>query len=124
MTPRRAVLVSILVATSVTAAIMWAFGNPAWPYALTPLTAALAVNLWYVLRWLDNERDQLDGLMALINKAAVRGVRCAGCHMAAVLATVPVGQLVAEAPATDHLPPGWAMIHDRPYCGDCIAKGV
>jgi mono/diheme cytochrome c family protein len=86
-----------------------AFWFVLWLIATVQLAACL--RMW----------DQSDRRWAaLFASMMVQGVRCAGCHTAAVLAS---GQ---PAPTDDDgnvaLPPGWVAFHDRPYCAACAAK--
>jgi hypothetical protein len=72
------------------------------------------------LRMLVRADARVEAIQALAASVMVHGVRCAGCHTAAILAT-------GDAVPTDDdgnvtLPPGWVAFHERPYCPACAAK--
>lgn len=101
--------------------------------AVLRLTGVLGPTLFWFVMWLiaagqamaclrmwDQSDRRWAQLFASMVGGAVHGVRCAGCHTAAVLAS-------GQAPPTDEdgnvlLPPGWATFHERPYCPACAAK--
>lgn len=69
--------------------------------------------------------DQANALMAQMATAVSRiqmapAVRCAGCHTAVLLMGAEPREGAEDGSwVADRLPPGWEMVNDRPYCGEC-----
>lgn len=92
-------------------------GSATYWFVLWIIAVAHSTSLLVWTRRLETEVTAAAALMASIESSMVAAVRCAGCHVSAVLARggPPEGDTVP-------LPPGWGLSHDRTYCGPCLAK--